>query len=87
MAYLPTLGEVTAMKQVGHMKPDNLTKVCVHVSLKGCGLYNYHDALYILMQGAGICVEGCMRVHERVKAFLKDHLATATAQHSQRDCQ
>lgn len=47
VVYLPSLGDIAAIKQLGNMTPDKLST------------------------GIDFCVEGCVRIHQRVKDFLK----------------
>lgn len=65
VVYLPALGELTAIKQLGNMTPEELTKVWVIIGSHWC--HSVCDAL----QGVDLCVEGSVRIHQRVKEFLK----------------
>ena len=68
VVYLPSLGEITGVYQNGRLKQEQLTKVRDYV-------YSVRKSVSVCnagIQGIDTCVEGCLRIHGRIRDFLTE---------------
>lgn len=80
VTYLPSTGELAAIKQLGNMTPEKLATVreewegAIEFMLVTCHV----SCAVCTFQSIDFCVEGCTRIHQRVKDFLKKNAENKT---------